>query len=66
MGLYVAAEEFIFNPYNNLMTRINSNDNLFKGLSSFALELLELRAILKRSNKNTLVIADEVCKGTEH
>jgi DNA mismatch repair protein MutS len=26
----------------------------------------ELRAILKRSNKNTLVICDELCKGTEH
>ena len=48
------------------MTRISSNDNLFKGLSSFTLELVELRSILKRSDQNTLVIADEVCKGTEH
>ena len=48
------------------MTRISANDNLFKGLSSFALELSELRAILKRSTQNTMIIADEVCKGTEH
>jgi DNA mismatch repair protein MutS len=66
MGYYVSASHFEYYPYKTLMTRINSNDNLFKGLSSFALELVELRAILKRANSNTLVIADEVCKGTEH
>ena len=66
MGYPVAAKELIYYPYHSLMTRISSNDNIFKGLSSFALEMSELRAIIKRSNQNTLVIADEVCKGTEH
>ena len=66
IGYYVAASNFEYFPYNTLMTRISANDNLFKGLSSFALELSELRAILKRSNQNTMIIADEVCKGTEH
>jgi len=66
MGYPVAAKSFIYYPYNSLLTRISSNDNLFKGLSSFALEMAELRAILKRSNKNSLVICDELCKGTEH
>jgi DNA mismatch repair protein MutS len=66
MGYPVAATKFSFSPYENLYTRISSNDNIYKGLSSFALEISELRAILKRSNSNTLVIADEVCKGTEH
>jgi DNA mismatch repair protein MutS len=66
IGYFVAASKFEYYPYSSLMTRISANDNLFKGLSSFALELNELRAILKRSNRNTIVIADEVCKGTEH
>ena len=66
MGYPVASKSFVYYPYNSLLTRISSNDNLFKGLSSFALEMAELRAILKRSNKNTLVICDELCKGTEH
>jgi DNA mismatch repair protein MutS len=66
IGFYVPANKFEYYPYTSLMTRISANDNLFKGLSSFALELSELRAILKRSNLNTLIIADEVCKGTEH
>ena len=66
MGYPVAAKTFSFYPYHSLFTRISSNDNIFKGLSSFALEISELRAIIKRSNQNTIVIADEVCKGTEH
>ena len=65
-GLYVPASEFNYSPYKSLYARITGNDNLFKGLSSFALEMVELNAILKRSNKNTLVIGDEICRGTEH
>lgn len=66
IGYYTAASKFEYNPYKSLLTRISSNDNLFKGMSSFALEITELKAILKRSNENTLVIADEICKGSEH
>jgi DNA mismatch repair protein MutS len=66
IGYYVAAKTFVYNPYHSLITRIISNDNIFKGLSSFALEMSELKAILKRSSQNTLVIADELCSGTEH
>lgn len=65
-GLYVPATEFKFSPYHSLYTRITGNDNLFKGLSSFALEMVELKAILKRATSKTLVIGDEVCRGTEH
>jgi len=66
IGYFVSCKELTFSPYQSLFTRIESTDNIFKGLSSFALELVELKSILKRSGKNTLVIADEVCKGTEH
>ncbi len=66
IGYNVAATVFKYYPYQSLLTRISSNDNLFKGLSSFALEMSEIKAILKRSNENTLIIADEVCKGSEH
>lgn len=66
IGYFVASEKFIYNPYNSIFTRIVGLDNIFKGLSSFAYELVELNAILKRSGKHTLVLADEVCKGTEH
>ena len=66
IGYYVACDKFVFSPYHALFTRIHGNDNIYKGLSSFMVELIELSSILKRNNTNTLVIADEVCKGSEH
>lgn len=66
MGYYTASSKMIYYPYENLLCRISGNDNIFKGLSSFHLEINELDAIFNRFNKNTLVLADEVCKGTEH
>ena len=65
-GCFVPADEYIFSPYTSIYTRIIGNDNIYKGLSSFALEMVELNAILKRADNKTLVIGDEVCKGTEH
>jgi len=66
IGYFVPASNFEYYPYNSMLTRISSNDNLFKGLSAFTLEVSELTAILKRNSRNTLIIADEICKGTEH
>jgi len=65
IGYYTATKSFEFSPYKTLFTRISGNDNMFKGLSSFMVEMMELIAILKRNDKNTLVIADEICRGTE-
>lgn len=65
-GLYVPADSFIFSPYHKLMTRITGNDNIFKGLSSFGIEMSEINSILKRSDEKTLIIGDEICRGTEH
>ena len=65
-GMYVPAEKYRFAPYDAVFARITGNDNIFKGLSQFGLEMCELRAILKRNSPKTLVIGDEVCRGTEH
>ena len=64
-GLYVPCSNFQYNPYNYIFTRILGNDNIFKGLSTFAVEMSELRTILKLSNKNSLILGDELCSGTE-
>ena len=66
IGYYVCATSMTYTPYEHLFCRISSHDNLFKGLSSFHLELNELDTILNRFNQNTLILADEICKGTEH
>ena len=65
MGFYVAADSFEYYPYKKIFTRINGDDNIFKGLSSFAVEMDELRSILKYSDDRSIVLGDEICKGTE-
>ena len=65
IGYYIAAKEFTYSPYENMFTRIIGCDDIYRGLSSFMIEMIELMNILKRKNKNTLVLADEICKGTE-
>ena len=64
-GLYVPCKSFCFSPYSYVFTRILGNDNLFKGLSTFAVEMSELRTILKFADKNSLILGDELCSGTE-
>lgn len=65
-GLYVPATSFQFKPYKYLFTRIIGNDNLFKGLSTFAVEMSELRTILRLADENSLILGDELCSGTEN
>jgi DNA mismatch repair protein MutS len=64
-GLYVPCSEFNFNPYKYIFTRIIGNDNIFKGLSTFAVEMSELRTILRLADENSLILGDELCSGTE-
>ena len=64
-GLYVPCSSFEYMPYQSIFTRILGNDNLFKGMSTFMVEMSELRVILKSANKNALILGDELCSGTE-
>jgi DNA mismatch repair protein MutS len=65
IGFYVCCERFEYYPYKKIFTRINGDDNIFKGMSSFVVEMDELRSILKYSDSNSIVLGDEICKGTE-
>ena len=65
-GFYVPCESFIYYPYTQIFTRILNNDNMFKGLSSFAVEMSELRSLLLRGNRRSLILGDELCSGTEN
>ena len=64
-GFYVPAKRFRYCPYRTIMTRILSQDNMANGLSTFAVEMVELRSILTRCHRQTLILGDEVCHGTE-
>ena len=65
MGYYTASSNFTYYPYHKMFVRISSDDNLFKGLSSYAVEINELKSILTYADKKSIVISDELCKGTE-
>jgi len=65
IGFYVPSASFTYYPYKKIFTRINGDDNIFKGMSSFAVEMDELRSILKYSDNRSIVLGDEICKGTE-
>jgi len=64
-GFYVPCSTFEYKPYTAIFSRILGNDNIFKGLSTFAVEMSELRIILRLADKNSLILGDELCSGTE-
>ena len=64
-GMFVPSSSLIYSPYKHIFTRISGNDNIYKGMSSFTVEMTELKNILDRCNKNSLILGDELCSGTE-
>lgn len=64
-GSYVPATQFSFAPFQSILTRILNQDNLWAGLSSFAVEVSELRDIFQKADAKSLVLGDELCSGTE-
>ena len=64
-GLYVPCSSFRFKPYKHIFTRIIGNDNIFKGMSTFEVEMSELRTILRLMDENSMILGDELCSGTE-
>ena len=64
-GFFVPAVELRMGLYEKLFTRIVSRDNLYKGLSTFAVEMMELKNIFNRANERSLILGDEISQGTE-
>jgi DNA mismatch repair protein MutS len=64
-GCFVPAKEMTLTPFRAVYTRILNQDNIHAGLSSFAVEMSELRDILRNATPHTLVLGDELCAGTE-
>jgi DNA mismatch repair protein MutS len=64
-GSFVPATSFTLRPYDAAFSRIWSHDNVWAGLSSFAVEVCELKDILEGATEKSLILGDEVCSGTE-
>lgn len=63
-GMWTAGK-IKYTPYKRIITRLSGQDDVLKGHSSFVVEMLELRTILNNSDLRSLLIGDELCRGTE-
>ena len=64
MGSYVPAEQACIGPVDQIFTRIGASDDLSSGRSTFMVEMTEAANILNNSTANSLVLMDEIGRGT--
>jgi DNA mismatch repair protein MutS len=64
MGSFVPAQSAAIPILDRIFTRVGALDNLAKGQSTFMVEMAETSQILKDATPNSLVILDEVGRGT--
>lgn len=63
-GSFVPAREAAISPVDRIFTRIGASDDLVSGQSTFMVEMNEVAQILKYATKDSLVILDEIGRGT--
>jgi DNA mismatch repair protein MutS len=64
MGCYVAARQAKLPITDRIFTRIGASDNLARGRSTFLVEMSEVAGILNHGTPSSLVLLDEVGRGT--
>lgn len=64
-GLYTPCKSLNYAPFHTIISQVDLTDNLFANKSSFTNEMCGLKKILSCSGPNTLVLSDELCRGTE-
>ena len=64
VGSYVPASQAVIGPIDRIFTRIGAADDLAGGRSTFMVEMTESAAILNAATENSLVLMDEVGRGT--
>jgi len=64
MGSFVPARKAVLGPIDRIFTRIGASDDLAGGRSTFMLEMTETAAILNSASAQSLVLIDEVGRGT--
>ena len=64
VGSFVPAESAQIGVVDKIFTRVGASDDLAMGQSTFMVEMMEVATILKEATSNSLVILDEIGRGT--
>lgn len=64
IGSFVPAESAHIGVVDKIFTRVGASDDLAMGQSTFMVEMMEVANILKEATENSLVILDEIGRGT--
>lgn len=64
MGAYVPCDTAVLPIFDQIFTRIGAADDLVSGKSTFMVEMLEAQKALKHATPNSLIIFDEIGRGT--
>lgn len=64
VGSFVPAKEARIGVVDKIFTRVGASDDLSMGQSTFMVEMMEVATILKEATENSLIILDEIGRGT--
>ena len=64
MGCFIPAEKGVIPIYDRVFTRIGARDDISSGKSTFLVEMMETSVIVNKATENSLVVLDEVGRGT--
>src|SRR6185436_12840717 len=64
MGSFVPAATARIGVVDRVFTRVGASDNLVRGQSTFMVEMTETSAILRNATRRSLVLLDEIGRGT--
>ena len=64
IGSFVPAESAVIGPIDRIFTRIGASDDLASGRSTFMVEMTEMANILHQATADSLVLIDEIGRGT--
>lgn len=64
VGSFIPARSASFSPVDRIFTRVGASDDISTGQSTFMVEMQEVSHILRNATKNSLILLDEIGRGT--